>query len=512
VIILQSQISDIDLDTLTLELTLKFIQTPFVNLDTLTLSMSLPTSPSLGLIQLDTLTLALSPTVIPPGSPIVVALSSVVMDFVVKTIGFIQETGYAMKDLLSVLQQGGKAPVTPARFVDCDLMNIVDAFRAGTTQPKIPEDETCMMSDLLNALDIGNPIPFEVPIIGTWFGEQECPDYIPSVRNTLLSFNGTPPFNILISADKGYNWTAHPQPTINTSPPCSGYSITAIKYLGNGVILIALNSSEVSILYRGTEYGLKWQRLDLSEYYLDTLSVSVIASRNGKVFVSCGDCSWQSSPPTYLLRSTNVGASWTQQVFPDDTAIVSIDFIDDNTILMYRYVGTAPSRRISKSIDGGVTWVDKWTGTNTNVSNSKIRYLGNGHCIVVVTDYYSPNIDRVLLSSDYGETWTDHICGGSGSNAIQAPTTIVVSLGNGVVIAGVTYRGIFRSVDYGATWTRIYASDTIVLDIKDLGGGFVLATIYGYYDTMWLVHSSNYGATWTLGERVAKGVIEFIPE
>lgn len=497
-IILQSQISDIDLDTLTLELTSKFIETPFVNLDTLTMDMSLPTSPSLGLIQLDTLTLALSPTVIPANSPIVVALSSAVMTFVAKTIGFMQETGYAMKDLLSVLQQGGKAPVTPARFTDCDLMDIVDAFRAGTTQPKIPEDETCMMSDLLNALDIGNPIPFEVPIIGTWFGEQKWPEYIPSVKDAIIRVSGTTPFDVDISWDRGLTWADHPKPTIDTSTPPAG-ALSKLSYVGEGVLLF-ISWIDAGIINRGTNYGLLWTRMDISAY--TTRQIGIIYSYESLTLV--GDI-YDGVNSANLLRSTNKGAAYTKYTISDAFCVNSITAIDSDTLLMCKRLKTGYGG-IAKSTDGGVTWTNKY---DTVLYNSAlIKYTEGGIALCAEVGKYAYESQTMLRSTDYGETW------------VQIPNNIPISgyisfmeyLGNGIVLMVGSYGKVYRSSDYGLTWALVYNGSENITNIMNFGNGEILVTVYGYYSTIWLVRSVDYGLTWTLGARIVHGLYTFMPE
>jgi hypothetical protein len=78
----------------------------------------------------------------------------------------------------------------------------------------------------------------------------------------------------------------------------------------------------------------------------------------------------------------------------------------------------------------------------------------------------------------------------------------LVYLGGGIVLAGTTAGGrIYRSTDYGLSWTLVQQLDTetYVYSLVYLGGGIVLA---GTYPTGQVYRSTDYGLTWSLIQRL----------
>lgn len=493
-IILQSQISEIDLDTLSLDLSAKFIETPYVCLDILTLSLSLPVSPSLQIVDLDILTLVLSPTIIPAAVPVVVSLSTLDMVFVVKSTGFVQETGYVIKDLLLVLLAGGSAPVTPGRFTDCDFMDVIDAFRAGDAQPTIPEDESCMMSDLLNALDIGNPVPYKVPVIGSWFGELEWPPYVPSVSKSLFRFLGSMPNETLqISTDRGSTWTNHPKAKMDATPAPVGTNPIAVTYLGEGVIIFA--DSVPGIFYRATNYGLAWQRIDYSGVITKAINRISVDKESGVVFASAGVATWGRTTPEYLYKSLTRGASWNLVYTLTGTNarfIGPVTFLPNGSLLVVMEPAEG-GVDIRKSTDGGETWTTKYHVDY--FLTAPIIYMEDGKLLFANAGYWAYEQRYVITKSDdYGETWSEEVATGLLGYNYQG-----VYLGSGVVLLNAHFVGlVYRSTDYGVTWSSVSISSyNAPVTLFNYGSGVVVAKLSGSYSIITYAVSTDYGATWT---------------
>jgi hypothetical protein len=500
-IILQSQISDIDLDTLHLELSLPFIPSVFVTLDTLHLTFSLPTSPGIGLIQLDTLHLVLTPNSIPTPSPVVVALSTLSLSFTIRDFAYAEITGHALKDLLTSLIAKGKAPVTPGRFVDCDAMDIIDAFRAGTTLPDIPYDVDNMTSNLLNALVAGNGVPFEVPVIGTWCGTQTWPDPTVSVRNAFFRVKGTASYpnafpsnyTIQMSTNYGISWSNHPTPTVGFT---LDFSYAALVNTGDGVLLLhpTSNSGSVGVIYKAKDYGLSWIKVDRSDIITRRLTGIITGFNQGledsqTVF---GFTKESSGTPLIIAKSVNRGYSWAVVLsMPTASQVGSMVMLSEDIILMTYTSGT---RYISKSIDGGLTWNNKYT--NALYIGAPLINMGGGIVLWVNTDTNTSS-GTIARSTDYGETWTDvpvPVLGGYHTEG--------VSLGNGVALINqYNFCCGYRTDDYGLTWTkRVFESLSgygYAIKFFNCGNGKVIARWGSTGGNVKYSISSDYGLTWT---------------
>lgn len=74
------------------------------------------------------------------------------------------------------------------------------------------------------------------------------------------------------------------------------------------------------------------------------------------------------------------------------------------------------------------------------------------------------------------------------------------------------YGAVYRSTDYGLTWTGVYSGGESITNIINFGYGEILVTVYGYYSTIWQVRSTDYGITWTVGDRLPMGLYTYIPK
>jgi photosystem II stability/assembly factor-like uncharacterized protein len=108
-----------------------------------------------------------------------------------------------------------------------------------------------------------------------------------------------------------------------------------------------------------------------------------------------------------------------------------------------------------KSTDGGTTWVPK-TETLGSLSvgslamdpnNSSVLYLGLG-------DPFDGTGIGLVKSTDGGNTWFSPVYLGASTSI----TDIRVAPGNSNIVLATTNKGLFRSVDAGATWSAITVS------------------------------------------------------
>ena len=185
-----------------------------------------------------------------------------------------------------------------------------------------------------------------------------------------------------------------------------------------------------------------------------------------------------SSPATLLAgsvaggiwRSTDEGASWSLRTSPGQihgTTCIAQDRREGHTGTWY--VGTGEIR-----------------GSTTNATRWGSLYLGDG----------------IFKSLDGGTTWTLLPATSSGTPQTTDAFDYVINVATNPANAGqdevlaATYRGIYRSVDGGGSWSQVLPSDSGFTDVAVTGAGVMYAiTRTGSLIRVW---RSTTGAAWTL--------------
>jgi photosystem II stability/assembly factor-like uncharacterized protein len=110
--------------------------------------------------------------------------------------------------------------------------------------------------------------------------------------------------------------------------------------------------------------------------------------------------------------------------------------------------------------DVGVNWYDIGSILNANF----ITYLGNGITIA------GNGAGKLYRSVDYGNTWTDS--GTVSTGTLNCGTY----LGNGIILIGDNVGHIFRSIDFGVSWTDQgdLTGAVAIITISYLGNGIVI--------------------------------------
>jgi uncharacterized repeat protein (TIGR02543 family) len=181
---------------------------------------------------------------------------------------------------------------------------------------------------------------------------------------------------------------------------------------------------------------------------------------------------------------TNFHSSGTLPYAPYDAVTTSSD---GTRIIAVIRNGSGASRGIYRSTDSGATWSQVYT-TSRNfrcvASSSDGRYVVAGE-----------EGGYIYLSTDYGLNWA----------ATPNPTPIsanwrgLAMSSNGQNIVGVINstsgtRGIYRSTDYGSTWTQVSTIGRAYRGVASSSDGTVLAAIV---DDGGIYVSTNSGTTWT---------------
>ena len=234
------------------------------------------------------------------------------------------------------------------------------------------------------------------------------------------------------------------------------------------------------------------------------------AVRSGMKSLSRSTASVQTSDWT-LAGPSNVGGRVTAVVLdPDDVDVV---------------YAAAASGGVWKSNDLGTTWFNIFNESFSvgalamDPLNSNVIYVGTGEANPSSVDTYPGN--GIWRSSDAGSTWTNLGLGQVGQigriavNPLNPNTIFVAALG--LYRSQTPDRGIYRSTDRGASWTKVlFVDDTtgaadIVIDPSDTSN--VIAATWTYYRTLAYVfrggpgsalyRSTNGGSAWS---KVTAGV------
>jgi photosystem II stability/assembly factor-like uncharacterized protein len=216
-------------------------------------------------------------------------------------------------------------------------------------------------------------------------------------------------------------------------------------------------------------------------------------------------------------RSSMVNSDWTlagpSNVGGRITAL-ALDPTNENIIY-----AAAASGGVWKSTDLGTTWTNIFNESFSigalalSPGNPNVVYVGTGEANPSSVDTYPGN--GIWRSTDAGNTWTNlglsetgHI-GKISVNPLNPNTIFVSTLG--LYRSKTIDRGIYRSVDYGATWNKVLFVDdttgTADIEFCPSDTTILLASSWTYYRTLPFVdrggpssgvyRSTDGGSNWT---------------
>lgn len=193
---------------------------------------------------------------------------------------------------------------------------------------------------------------------------------------------------------------------------------------------------------------------------------------------------------------------------PGRIASIAVDPTNLNII----YAGTAAGG-VYKSTDLGGSWTPIFDAVGTyaiggiaiNPQNTQEIYVGTGEPTVALDNYEGTGMYK---SVDGGATWSSiglsntKLIGRVLVDPLRPDTVFVAALGKQFGSVASTDRGLYRSLDAGATWTQVLFvnSTTGCVDVAmHPGSGVMLAAMYDAYfnSTNAIWRSTNNGATWT---------------
>lgn len=233
-------------------------------------------------------------------------------------------------------------------------------------------------------------------------------------------------------------------------------------------------------VFKSTDGGIVWTTLQLnlaSSSYGYTQSVAVDPTNANIVYA--GGYYYEGGSPYYrLYKSTNGGTSWTDRTGPITGTPESIVVDPANPSRVF--VGTAWG--IFRSSDGGSSWT-KNSGIAyayalaVDPANPNIIYGGYSKAVYKSTDggvnftNYTAGLAgtcRALLVSSnrviYGSTVGIHrsedagvnwLASSAGMFATQVPAVSLATSFPNILYAEVAADGLFKSTDFGTSWTRL---------------------------------------------------------
>jgi photosystem II stability/assembly factor-like uncharacterized protein len=220
-----------------------------------------------------------------------------------------------------------------------------------------------------------------------------------------------------------------------------------------------------------------------------------------------------------VWKSLDTGATWaplTDNILPN-SAIASIAVDPVNTNILYVGTGYCYSANVSyngsglyKSSDGGGTW-QKLTVPGNAQSYVKILVHPTKDNIVFASSFDGAH--SLYRSTDGGSTWTSVLSQGVVWDLVAAPapngatTFYAIDGSNTSSGIGTSTAGVYKSIDDGATWSRVTTSSNFPSS-SNTGRAAIASPLMApnkifalmsdrVGDSVWLYRSTDSGANWT---------------
>jgi photosystem II stability/assembly factor-like uncharacterized protein len=193
-----------------------------------------------------------------------------------------------------------------------------------------------------------------------------------------------------------------------------------------------------------------------------------------------------------IYKSTDKGETFSQTGtnVPGSSNIKCI-IIDNNAVGTFLVaIESSPNDKIYKTVNDGLNWI-------LTLDEGQMSYYG----IPMTQDPSHPNDIYTMIntdfkkSTDFGSTWTTI---SSNFGPANAPCDIEVFPDTSIILIGDNGTGIFKSTNYGQSWSQKYFTSgeipTISVDFTNPGIAWA---------TKWsggggLLKSTDYGETWNL--------------
>lgn len=192
-----------------------------------------------------------------------------------------------------------------------------------------------------------------------------------------------------------------------------------------------------------------------------------------------------------IYKSTNRGETFsaTGVVVPGASEIKSLILDDANPGTFIVAIESSPNDKVYKTTNDGANWT-------LTLDEGQMSYYG----IPITQDPSNPNTIFTMTgvnfkkSTNFGSTWATIA---TSFGPINAPCDIEVFPNSSIILIGDNQTGIFKSTDYGLTWSqKFFTSGEIpTISVDFTNPGVAWATKWG--GTLpGLLKSTDYGETW----------------
>jgi photosystem II stability/assembly factor-like uncharacterized protein len=354
-------------------------------------------------------------------------------------------------------------------------------------------------------------------------------------------------YGIYYSNNMGTTWQrCDAISSITGLKPWSMYSAPPVFYnldVSQGIIFVC-HESDIYISY---DAAVTWKHVRLPDEVLSRRIIAsggnyLIATSNGVYKSTDGGTTWQSTNHGFegksfsiypgndegyvasygagILKSSNHGKTLTPfnaglSLNHASIKAIASDEIISSVVRYYNYAGTTQGWDYQHHR----STVDKpqWTPIN-NIQLEQIFSMdisSNGDYIAAGTTPSVNYLQGLYLSEDKGQTWSN-IFNGITNNGIREDLTLGTMFDGDTLYAGVSYGGIYKTWNKGATWSAFSAGFTLPTDENSLINPDVLwhilklekynnhiyaiATVWDGsvgYDVSVLYHSTDWGKHWS---------------
>jgi photosystem II stability/assembly factor-like uncharacterized protein len=292
-------------------------------------------------------------------------------------------------------------------------------------------------------------------IIPSLYGQVECLE----ANLSGFIFAGAEE-GVFRSTDYGSNWT-------NVAVNFGVYGVQAIGISIQGQIFAGTWAGSI---WSSSDNGDSWSTIYTGNYDSEIAAISI--NTNNYIFVGFNYTN-SDNDSSYILRSTTDNdTTWSLNYSISNSKINCIDFNDSGHLFL------GSDRNIYRSTDNGSTW-NEIINNLTNFAPGHFVSNSLGHTFM--DSYGLP----LTYTTDNGESWASY----DKLNHIWTQGVAINS--NDHIFVG-TEHGIFRSVDYGSSWTSVFPDTTWLMGIAINSNDEIF--IGTYNDGVF--RSSDNGQTW----------------
>src|SRR6476646_3843910 len=336
---------------------------------------------------------------------------------------------------------------------------------------------------LYKSTDLGStwtPLPI-IPVQGTSGPLDTLVFYSLEKQGSLMIMSGD--FGVTAqSTDGGMSWTSN------------NFQLTTalmndIQEVPNTNTVVAVgrqHSTMTRQVLRSTNLGDSWSAIDVP-VNTDLQAVSFVDSQLG---YACGTNS-------QVVKTTDAGLTWAPVTRPSATNYVlqAMEFVDANTGWVFVNSATVPGGNIFKTTDGGTTWGQQTIGTTDQIFSCDMVDANVGYLTL------NPSSRPIYKTTNGGTNWTPVTTPFTGNiKDVRAVNANLVYLG---ISSGTNRVG--KSTDGGTTWQQIAlpaAADVVSVDFSDANTGYVAGQSINA-----LFKTTDGGATWSFQNAHVNAVV-----